>query len=81
MKKFLIFLIWFFSLIIVSFYTYEHPETIERIKHYIKFYKTYEDFIPSVDDIQNAVSKLKTGKMKGPLGITPENILEWQKSR
>ena len=35
MKKFLFILIWFFSLIIVSLYTYEHPESIERIKHYI----------------------------------------------
>ena len=35
MKKFLLFLIWFFSVIIVSLYTYEHPESIERIKHHI----------------------------------------------
>ena len=36
MKKFLLFLIWFFSLVIVSLYTYEHPEDIERIIHYVK---------------------------------------------
>ena len=36
MKKFLFLLIWFFSLIIASFYTYEHPEDIERIIHYVK---------------------------------------------
>ena len=35
MKNFLLFFIWFFSVIIVSLYTYEHPESIERIKHYI----------------------------------------------
>jgi len=35
MKKFLLFLIWFFSLAIVSLYTYEHPESFERVKHYI----------------------------------------------
>ena len=35
MKKFLLLLIWFFSLIIISLYTYEHPESIERIKHYV----------------------------------------------
>ena len=41
MKKFLFILIWFFSLIIVSVYTYEHPETIERIIHYYKLNKEH----------------------------------------
>ena len=35
MKKFLIILFWLLSIIAVSFYTYEHPEKIEQIKHYL----------------------------------------------
>ena len=42
MKKLLFILIWFFSLIIVSVYTYEHPETIERIIHYYTLNKEPE---------------------------------------
>ena len=42
MKKFLFILIWFFSLIIVSLYTYEHPETIEKIIHYYTLNKEPE---------------------------------------
>ena len=34
MKKFLIILTWLLSLLVMSFYTYEHPEKIEDIKGY-----------------------------------------------
>ena len=34
MKKFSFILVWLLSLIIVSVYTYEHPESLEKIKHY-----------------------------------------------
>ena len=36
MRKFLFILIWLLSLIIVSVYTYENPEKIEKIKLYFK---------------------------------------------
>ena len=36
MKKILFIASWFLSLIIVSLYTYENPESIEKIKHYYK---------------------------------------------
>ena len=39
MKKFLFLTTWLISLIIVSIYTYEHPEIFERIKQYTEFNK------------------------------------------
>ena len=36
MRKFLFILIWLLSLIIISLYTYENPEKIEKIKLYFK---------------------------------------------
>ena len=39
MKKLLFFLTWLISLIIVSIYTYEHPEIFEKIKQYTEFNK------------------------------------------
>jgi len=53
MKKFLFFLTWFISLIIVSIYTYEHPETFERIKQYAKF-----DKAPDVKSEKSQIQKV-----------------------
>ena len=36
MKKFLFITAWFLSLIIVSLYTYDNPQSVEKIKHYYK---------------------------------------------
>tara|TARA_B100000029_G_scaffold502664_1_gene578316 strand:- start:711 stop:1964 length:1254 start_codon:yes stop_codon:yes gene_type:complete len=87
MKKFLIFIIWLFSLIIVSFYTYEHPETIERIKHYIKFNKE-PDIKLEKSDIQKVVansfsvefSKVISLSEKTAFIIHDERVLKFNKN-
>jgi hypothetical protein len=38
MKKILFLAVWFLSLIIVSLYVYDNPQSVEKIKHYFKSY-------------------------------------------
>ena len=54
MKKILFITIWFLSLMLVSLYTYDNPESIEKIKHYYKSNKK-----PEIQVVKNNVEKVR----------------------
>ena len=40
--------------------------------------KQFDDTIPSIEEIKDAVELLKMGKMKGPSGISEEHLARWR---